>query len=271
MKFQNKDADVSPYLLVILTILTLIAIAGVTIFGSNTSAEPVAELEPIASPIVIEEIAGECDVETMMVMPDADTTAADYQEQLYKFKGERIPVTLTKKINDEQADLLIYAYEVAQVDGHKEPAVLQGLIWQESKAGGFPGYEVAGDEYGLNVGHRYYGVGQIKVAAARDVFKRFPEDFPDFVKATDEYIIAHLIMDKKFNIRVASKYLWMMQHKEKSKKVVLVRPTNYAITAYNRGLGNTYDTDYNNWHYTVSVHKHKDTFIKKFNLANNKK
>ena len=181
-----------------------------------------------------------------------------------KFEFVKIPEIMSAK----QADLLIYAYEVAQVDGHEDPTVLQGLIWQESKAGGYPGYEVAGDEFGLKVGSRYYGVGQIKVAAARDVFRRFPDEFAEYKDRTDEYIIAMLITDDKFNIRVASKYLWMMKHNE-TKSPVYVRPTNYAITAYNRGLGNTYGTDYNNWHYTVSVHKHKDTFIREFNLANN--
>jgi len=171
-------------------------------------------------------------------------------------------------IDSEQATLLKYAYDVAKLDGHKDPTILQGLIWQESKAGGYRGYEVAGDEYGLGVGKRYYGIGQIKVAAARDVFKRFPTDFKKYKSMTDDEVIAYLITDAKFNIRVASKYLWMMGHKE-TKSRTFVRPTNYAITAYNRGLGNTYNTDYNNWHYTVSVHKHKNTFIKQFNLANN--
>jgi hypothetical protein len=236
----------------------------------------------------MELVVGECNMLTVMVVPDVDETT-DFQDELYKFEGERNLVTIPK-INDEQAALLEYAYHVAKLDGHKDPSILQGLIWQESKAGGYPGFEVAGDEYGLRVGKRYYGVGQIKVAAAKDVFRRFPDEFPGFWQPpireaakngstrlvsngkylkTDEEIIAHLIMDDEFNIRVASKYLWIMQHKEKSKKVVFKRPINYAITAYNRGLGNTYNTDYDNWHYTVSVHKHKDTFIKEFNLANN--
>lgn len=176
------------------------------------------------------------------------------------------PLVLSKKINMPQAKLLKYAFEIAKEDGHADPSILQGLIWQESHAGGYPGYEVAGDEAGLAVGKRYYGIGQIKVAAARDVFRHFPDDFPGMVDRTAEYIIAKLITDHKFNIRVASKYLWLMQH---NKQTNFIRPTNYAITAYNRGLGNTYDTDYNNWHYTVSVHKHKDTFIKEFNLVNN--
>jgi len=210
-----------------------------------------------------------------------------YQENLYSYKGERHIVSLPRSIDREQADMLLYAYDVAKADGHREPAVLQGLIWQESKAGGYKGHEVAGDEAGLKFGKRYYGVGQIKVAAAQDVFKRFPNDFPGFYQPrirekqangtmktvqkaaylkTNEEIIAHLIMDKKFNIRVASKYLWMMGRNEKRN---YVRPTNFAITAYNRGLGGALGSEYNDWHYTVAVNKHKDTFLKEFNNINN--
>lgn len=204
------------------------------------------------------------------------------KEPVYKTSG------ISADIDEDQAELLIYAYNTAKADGHKDPTFLQGLIWQESHAGGFPGHEVAGDEYGLSVGKRYYGIGQIKVAAAKDVFKRFADEFPNFYEKskripladgtvktipgrylmTDDQIIAYLITDKKFNIRVASKYLWMMQHKEQDGEIVYVRPINYAVTAYNRGLGNTYDTDYNNWHYTVAINKYRKTWIPKFNEAN---
>ncbi len=210
-------------------------------------------------------------------------------ETIYEFIDKTQLITQPYKINNKQAAILKYAYEVAKKDGHKDPSVLQGLIWQESHAGGYPKYRVAGQEYGLVVGKRYYGIGQIKVSAAKDVFRRFAEDFPEFYQLrirekhtdgkmktiieakylkTDDEIIAYLILDDGFNIRVASKYLWMMGRNE-TKSPTFVRPTNYAITAYNRGLGNTYDTEYNKWHYTVGVNKHKDTFIKEFNKVNN--
>jgi len=206
--------------------------------------------------------ADTCTIPDVVDLMLGEEDTPEVQAPKYEF------VKIPESINNKQAALLKYAHDVATADGHEDPSVLQGLIWQESKAGGYPGYEVAGDEYGLTVGKRYYGVGQIKVSAAKDVFRRFPDEFAKYKGMTADEIIAYLIMDDKFNIRVASKYLWMMKHNE-TKRPVFVRPTNYAITAYNRGLGNTYDTDYNNWHYTVSVHKHKDTFIKQFNLANN--
>lgn len=228
-------------------IKTAVATIVLTLLMSRAEADPAGTC---TVPDMLDILVGEQDVTPTVQPPE------------YSF------IKIPERINNKQAALLKYAYEIAQADGHNDPTVLQGLIWQESKAGGYPGYKVAGDEFGLKVGKRYYGIGQIKVAAARDVFRRFPVEFQTYKKMTDEEVIAHLILDNKFNIRVASKYLWMMGHNE-TKRPTFVRPTNYAITAYNRGLGNTYDTDYNNWHYTVSVHKHKDTFIKRFNLANN--
>ncbi len=208
-----------------------------------------------------------------------------FEDMLYQFEGDRIIIKLPKNVTQEQAELLIYAYNVAKKDKHRDPAVLQGIIWQESRAGNFPGHEVAGDEYGLKVGKRYYGVGQIKVNAARDVFERFPKDFTGFYKEsekvvlkngktktipgkqlkTDEFIIAHLIIDKKFNIRVASKYLWMVGNNDKRG---YKRPTNFGITAYNQGVRGTAKINYNTWHYTVAVNKYRNNFLKKFNKNN---
>jgi len=189
------------------------------------------------------------------------------KETPYLFEGKRDSIKVPDDITREQAELLLYAYMVAKKDGHRDPSVLQGIIWQESRAGGYPGYEVAGDEFGLPVGKRYYGVAQIKVAAARDVFKRFPKDFPEvnWKRTTDEEIIVLLITDKKFNIRVASKYLWMLGHNERKK---YKRPTNFAITAYNRGIGNARKIDYNKWHYTVAVNRYRRGFISHFNKEN---
>lgn len=294
MKSQTvhpKQATVMA-LLVVIPILLYMGIVG--LINDKKAAEALAAIpaEVMAEVLAVEPPISHCGSGAeILVAPVTDMMngAENYvEEMLYSYKGERHIVKLPKYLSDKQAELLLYAYTVAQNDGHREPAILQGLIWQESQAGGFPGHEVAGDEYGLRVGKRYYGVGQIKVAAAQDVFKRFPDEFPDFyqpkVRAkqangkmktivaakylkTEEEIIAHLILDDEFNIRVASKYLWLMGHNE-TKDPVFKRPTNYAITAYNRGLGNTYGTDYDNWHYTVGVHKHIERFIADFNVAN---
>jgi hypothetical protein len=59
-----------------------------------------------------------------------------------------------------------------------------------------------------------------------------------------------------------------MMGRNERKNPVYVRPTNFAITAYNRGVGNTFNTDYNNWHYTVAVNKYRTTWIPILNETN---
>ena len=262
MKRQINASVSNAALISIPCIAGLLTLLAMLIFGSHTITPAYSQVVlPIEAPPT-PFFKSQCDAPESVI-----TENKAYNDIFWDYAPDRL-VIIPNKIDVKQADLLVYAYEIASIDGHRDPSILQGLIWQESKAGGYPGYEVAGDEYGLKVGKRYYGVGQIKVAAARDVFRRFPADFPGFSDKTADEIIAYLIMDKKFNIRVASKYLWMMGHNE-TRTPTFKRPSNYAITAYNRGLGNTYNTDYDNWHYTVSVHDHKDTFIRTFNLANN--
>ena len=267
MKRQLSSTVSNSTLISIPCLSGLLTLLAMLLFGSHTITPALSQVAlPITAgptPVLIpNENEIQCNAPATLVKENIA-----YSKILWNYSPKEL-VTIPNKINEQQAILLKYAYEVAEADGHRDPSILQGLIWQESKAGGYPGYEVAGDEYGLKVGKRYYGIGQIKVAAARDVIRRFPADFIEFREMADEEIIAHLILDQEFNIRVASKYLWMMGHNE-TKKPTFKRPSNYAITAYNRGLGNTYKTDYDNWHYTVSVHEHKDTFIKTFNLANN--
>ena len=203
------------------------------------------------------------------VVPMSDILApnqTNYQELLYTYVGDRDDIKLPPNITEKQAELLIYAYKVGKEIGLRDPSILQGIIWQESHAGGLPGHDVAGDEYGLPVGKRYYGIGQIKVSAARDVFKEFPDDFPNFnEKTSDEEIIAHLIMDPKFNIRVAGRYLYMVGHRNANGRP---RPINFMITAYNQGVGGAARINWNYWHYTVAVNKHRKKIMKKFNMAN---
>jgi soluble lytic murein transglycosylase-like protein len=172
---------------------------------------------------------------------------------------------LPKTVNKEQAELLLYAFNTAKKHGHRDPAVLQGIIWQESRAGNYPGFEVAGHNFGLTFGKRYYGVSQIKLAAAQDVFKRFPEEFADISTKTEEEIIANLILDNEFNVTVASRYLWMVGHTAPDGRK---RSTNFAITAYNQGVSGARKLDADSWHYTVAVNKYKGSLLREFNMMN---
>jgi hypothetical protein len=126
--------------------------------------------------------------------------------------GQGLTFKLPSSLTPRQTELLGMAYSIAKKDGHKHPQLLQGIILQESGAGEVTSYKVAGQEFGLRANERYYGVAQIKLAAARDVLARNPDMISEykFHTKTDEEVIAKLIENDKFNIAVASKYLLML-------------------------------------------------------------
>lgn len=121
---------------------------------------------------------------------------------------------IPEDLSSKQNILLNAAYKIAKDDGHKNPELLQGIILQETKAGGMKSYAVAGQEFGLKTGERYYGVGQIKVIAAKTVLAKYPEMREEFgfQTKTDDEIIAKLIENDKFNLAIASKYLIILKN-----------------------------------------------------------
>ncbi len=132
--------------------------------------------------------------------------------------------SLTKSwLTDEQIELLKMAYEIGMADGGREHAELvQAVMLQETIAGhlGRIGHMTA------PVGKRSYGIMQVKVVAARDVLKKFPDEFDHF--RADEELIARLLMDDEFNIRVGSKFLMHLRPRTQS--------TEQLLVAYNIGL-----------------------------------
>jgi len=158
-------------------------------------------------------------------------------------------------LSTKQINLLKFAYKVAKEDGHKNPAILQGLIFKESNAGGAPIYNVTQDRDG----GKNYGVGQIRIVAAREVFRKWPELYKKygFQTRTDDEIIARLILDDHFNISIASKYLKIMsmrvQHDEKR-----------ALLAYNRGFGNARKVVPETDQYVRDVFRFKEKMINLF-------
>ncbi len=159
--------------------------------------------------------------------------------------GAEVAMALPSTITADQQALLNFAYEIARADGYKKPQWLQGIIMQETKAGGMKEYRVAGLQNKLN--DRYFGVSQIKLAAAKDVMNKHPEMWKYLDTKTDEELQARLVLDDKFNIRVASKYGLMMGINQNASK---------GITAYNQGLGGAQNIDENSWKYTTSVFNH---------------
>jgi hypothetical protein len=170
--------------------------------------------------------------------------------------GNKYSLVLPSNLTTKQGELLAYAYTVAKADGHKFPEYYQGLIYQESKAGGMKGYEVAGQEFGLKPMERYYGVPQLKLSAAKDVLKRFPVLG---IFRTDEEIIAKLITDDRWSIRIGSKYLLMLS---------LGKTPEQSLVAYNRGASGALGIDPSTNHYANSITNYAKTVMHPMNMKN---
>lgn len=166
-------------------------------------------------------------------------------------KGGGLTVVVPKNMTQRQAQLLGMAYDIAKHDGHRYPQLLQGILLQESRAGEHEGYKVAGQEYGLKANQRYYGVAQIKLAAAKDVLDRYPQMREEYAlqTAADEEVIAKLIENDRFNIAIASKYLLVL----KSYGYDTIRQ---LALAYNQGPGGAKAHDADTHHYSSGVMRH---------------
>jgi len=153
-------------------------------------------------------------------------------------KGGQMAVVVPANLSNTQHQLLNDAYKIAREDGHKNPELVQGVILQETRAGAMSVYKVAG-----NPGDLYYGIGQIKIGAARDVMSAFPKLWAKykFHTRTDDELKANLILNQLFNIEITSKYLKLLQ-------------TRYGysgrelVNAYNRGPTGVKAVD-NQFHY----------------------
>ena len=164
--------------------------------------------------------------------------------------GGGFSIKLPEHLSPHQAQLLTMAYEIAKEDGHKQPQLLQGILLQETKAGAMNTYKVAGQEYGLKTNERYYGIFQIKLAAAKEVLSKYPVVWKEFhfQTHTDEEIIAKLIENEKFSTSIASKYLLIL-------KQYGYNTIEQLSAAYNQGAGGAKKVDPHTFHYSVGVMK----------------
>ncbi len=145
-----------------------------------------------------------------------------------------LPLSLTER----QQEVLALAYDIATKDGHSQPHLLQAILLKETNAGEMKSYKVAGHELGLRPNERYYGLGQIKLSAAKEVIKKYPTLLNDFHfhTRTDEEIISKLIENDKFNITIASKYLLILRS-------LGYDTVKYLALAYNQGPGGAQNLD----------------------------
>lgn len=181
------------------------------------------------------------------------TVKYEYNDVVFEYEDVRLPYN----ISQSQYDILIRAGEIAKEVGIKRPTKFQALLWQETHAGGLKSWRVAGHET-LKPLKRYYGIGQIKVAAAWDMIKKHPSlnrfsHTGNF--STHDEVMAHLALDDEFNLWVAAYYFKWMGRGNVSQ--------NYQITAYNRGYaGAKHIDDLAGFYYTKMVNQHERTIIK---------
>lgn len=141
--------------------------------------------------------------------------------------------------------LMQAAYNTAKADGHKDPGLVQAVLLQESMAGTIKHHRVVTP----NKHQAYFGAMQIKLVAAKEVLLRWPAMFEmySFDTRTDDEIKARLIVDDKFNIAVASKYLIILRDTYGYTGAML-------LNAYNRGPFGAKRVD-STFHYGVSAQK----------------
>jgi hypothetical protein len=176
-------------------------------------------------------------------------TSVIYEKPANNVKGGSKVLIKTESLSQTQLENLQYAREIAIKDGHKSPEILQGLIMQESAAGTVKNFRVSGLQNSPS--DRYFGVAQIKLAAAKDVMATYPELWKGFSSKTAEELQAKLILDDKFNISVASKYLLLMN---------VNKNLSAGITSYNRGPAGSLGVDHSTFDYTLKVKKYAEKF-----------
>ena len=160
----------------------------------------------------------------LLPTPTANIVLAEKSDVV---QGGQAAVLVPNDLSSSQHAILNRAYLQAKADGHPNPEIGQGVLLQESKAGGLASYKVAG-----NKGDEYFGLGQIKLGATREVMSTYPTLWTKYAfhTHTDDELKANLILNPTFNIEVTSKYLRILQTRYGFKGREL-------LNAYNRGPG----------------------------------
>ena len=191
----------------------------------------------------------------MSIDPNPSFSREDLAASLKGYREQQLFWnSLTKTwLTPEQIRLLSMAYAIGFKDGgHEHGEMLQAVLLQETIAGqlGRIGHMTA------RVGLRSYGVMQVKVSAARDVLRKNKE-LGRF--RADELLIAELLTNDEFNMKVASRFLMFLERKTKS--------YTKALVAYNIGLRASRKIKQpNEFKYVVRTQRNLAAVIKPFNL-----
>lgn len=158
--------------------------------------------------------------------------------------GGQAAFLVPENLNNKQAKLLEIAATIAKEEGIS-PAVAQGVLLQETNAGGVAKYKVANEGP-----EAYFGPMQIKLAATKDVLRQSPYLYAKYAFHTksDDEIKANLILNEEFNVRIGVKYLRMLKESYKFSGREL-------MNAYNRGPGGVKSVDNDTFHYAIGAEK----------------
>jgi hypothetical protein len=153
---------------------------------------------------------------------------------------------VVSKLKPKQIKLLALAKKEGEKIGF--PETIQAILLQESLAGLLG---PVGDK-GNGFGKRSYCPMQVKIVAARDVLKVYP-DLGTW--ETNEELIAELLTNDKFCIKIGSLYFDLLYKNTKN--------WNKALLAYNKGLHGSRLGDSNN--YVFKIKQKINGVVKPFN------
>jgi len=157
---------------------------------------------------------------------------------------------ITKSISQYQKNLLALAKKLNIVND-LPPGTMQGIIWQESKAGG---HFKDVDKVETQRHAIFFGAAQVSLVAAQDVLNRWPQLREQFNISSKYDIKEQLILNDVFNLTIAGKYLTLM-------KSYGFSTLNELALAYNRGPEGAKRYDPETHPYATSVANHAE-FLK---------
>ncbi|MBT9137519.1 MAG: hypothetical protein DDT31_00050 [Syntrophomonadaceae bacterium] len=174
------------------------------------------------------------------------TTAIIENPQVSSVDDQPVPSVsaVSSDVITKQQRLLNMAYQIGKENGFDNPEIIQAILLKETLAGGMESYKVSNP--GPNA---YFGLMQIKLVAAKEVLARSPELFArhNFHTRTNEEIRANLILNERFNIEVATKYLLILKHEYGFSGRQL-------LNAYNRGPTGVRSVG-DNYHYAIGAER----------------
>ena len=157
--------------------------------------------------------------------------------------GGQVARVVPANLTSQQHKLLTMAYEIGKQNGLKDPSLMQAILLQETEAG-TGRYKVA------NPGpEAYFGPMQVKLQTARDVLSRWPSLYETFGfhTRTDDEVKANLILNERFNLEVATKYIVVL-------KQAYGLQGRELLNAYNRGPGGVKAVG-SDYHYAIGAER----------------